>query len=35
MIDIEIVLVNDKSNDDTLKIIEYLKEADKRIKLIK
>jgi glycosyltransferase involved in cell wall biosynthesis len=34
MIDIEIILVNDKSNDDTLKIIEYLKEKDKRIKLI-
>ena len=34
MIDIEIVLVNDNSNDDTLKIIENIQINDKRIKLI-
>jgi glycosyltransferase involved in cell wall biosynthesis len=34
MIDIEIMLVNDKSKDDSLKIIENLMKTDKRIKLI-
>jgi len=34
MFDIEILLVNDNSNDDTLKIINNLQETDKRIKLI-
>ena len=34
MIDIEIILVNDKSKDDSLKIIENIQKYDKRIKII-
>jgi glycosyltransferase involved in cell wall biosynthesis len=34
MIDIEILLVNDKSKDDSLKIIENIQKTDKRIKII-
>ena len=34
MIDIEILLVNDKSTDDSLKIIKNAQKLDKRIKLI-
>lgn len=34
MIDIEIILVNDKSKDDSLKIIKNIRKYDKRIKII-
>ena len=34
MIDIEIILVNDKSKDDSLKIIKNIQKYDKRIKII-
>jgi glycosyltransferase involved in cell wall biosynthesis len=34
MIDIEIILVNDKSNDKSLKIIKNFQKTDKRIKII-
>ena len=34
MIDIEIILVNDKSNDESIKIIKKFQKTDKRIKLI-
>lgn len=34
MIDIEIILVNDKSKDNSLKIIENMQKYDKRIKII-
>ena len=34
MIEIEIILVNDKSKDDSLKIIENYQNTDKRIKII-
>ena len=34
MIDIEIILVNDKSKDDSFKIIENMQKYDKRIKII-
>lgn len=34
MIDIEIILVNDKSNDESIKIIQKFQKTDKRIKLI-
>ena len=34
MIDIEILLINDNSNDDSLKIIKKVKKKDKRIKII-
>ena len=34
MIDIEIILVNDKSNDKSLKILKNFQKTDKRIKLI-
>ena len=34
MIDIEIILVNDKSTDDSLKIVNNAQKIDKRIKLI-
>ena len=33
MIDIEIILVNDKSKDDSLKIIKNIQKYDKRIKI--
>ena len=33
MIDIEIILVNDKSNDKSLKIIKNFQKTDKRIKI--
>jgi glycosyltransferase involved in cell wall biosynthesis len=33
MIDIEIILVNDKSNDESLKIIQNFQKTDKRINL--
>ena len=34
MINIEIILVNDKSNDDSIKIIQNIQKTDRRIKLI-
>ena len=34
MIDIEIILVNDKSNDESLKIIQNFQKTDKRINLL-
>ena len=34
MIDIEIMLVNDKSNDDSIKIIKNIQKTDKRIVII-
>jgi glycosyltransferase involved in cell wall biosynthesis len=34
MTDIEIILVNDKSNDESLNIVKNIKKTDKRIKLI-
>jgi len=34
MLDIEIILVNDKSIDDSMKIIENIRKTDQRIKLI-
>jgi glycosyltransferase involved in cell wall biosynthesis len=34
MIDIEIILVNDKSKDDSLKIIKNIQKIDRRIKII-
>ena len=33
MIDIEIILVNDKSNDESIKIIQKFQKKDKRIKM--
>ena len=33
MINIEIMLVNDKSNDDSIKIIQNIQKTDRRIKL--
>jgi glycosyltransferase involved in cell wall biosynthesis len=33
MIDIEILLINDNSNDESLKIIKKVQKKDKRIKI--